>query len=386
MIFGDIALWTGLSADYEASLPDIGRLRDAGIDVYLTVGNHDRREPFFRHHPHQAEITPVRGRAVSVVDLGHADLFLLDTLDELPGDEGTWNNVGADFDNEQADWLVGAAAAAKRPFLVGSHHAPIYEPKFAIGGRPLYEALGGNPFLAGFVYGHLHSWSVTWRMAAWGNPRIVKMACLPSTGWWGTIGFATLRVDMYGHGGSGGEFRKHTLYKWLTNAMTVIDYARTLDFVTELYLCGHSQGGLTVMLAAALKHEAISGIIPMSPAIPIPECARRGILLGGFFDPSHIPEEITSPRGWVLDGNYVRVAQTIHVEEAIDRYDGPVLLVHGGADETIPAQCSLDAAKRYKNAELAVIPGDTHCYDDHLDEAVEAVRRWMAERAPADNL
>ena len=200
------------------------------------------------------------------------------------------------------------------------------------------------------------------------------------------IGFATLRVDMYGHGGSGGEFRKHTLYKWLTNAMTVIDYARTLDFVTELYLCGHSQGGLTVMLAAALKHEAISGIIPMSPAIPIPECARRGILLGGFFDPSHIPEEITSPRGWVLDGNYVRVAQTIHVEEAIDRYDGPVLLVHGGADETIPAQCSLDAAKRYKNAELAVIPGDTHCYDDHLDEAVEAVRRWMAERAPADNL
>ena len=194
VIFGDIALWTGLSADYEASLPDIGRLRDAGIDVYLTVGNHDRREPFFRHHPHQAEITPVRGRAVSVVDLGHADLFLLDTLDELPGDEGTWNNVGADFDNEQADWLVGAAASAKRPFLVGSHHAPIYEPKFAIGGRPLYEALGGNPFLAGFVYGHLHSWSVTWRMAAWGNPRIVKMACLPSTGWWGTIGFATLRT------------------------------------------------------------------------------------------------------------------------------------------------------------------------------------------------
>ena len=42
-------------------------------------------------------------------------------------------------------------------------------------------------------------------------------------------GFATLRVDMYGHGGSDGRFHDHTLYKWLTNALTVIDYARSLD-------------------------------------------------------------------------------------------------------------------------------------------------------------
>ena len=38
------------------------------------------------------------------------------------------------------------------------------------------------------------------------------------------VGCATLRVDMYGHGHSDGEFRNHTLYKWLTNALTVIDY------------------------------------------------------------------------------------------------------------------------------------------------------------------
>ena len=78
------------------------------------------------------------------------------------------------------------------------------------------------------------------------------------------IGYATLRVDMYGHGHSDGEFRKHTLYKWLTNALTVIDYARSLDFVTDLYLCGHSQGGLTVMLAGGLKHDVIKGLIPLS--------------------------------------------------------------------------------------------------------------------------
>ena len=191
------------------------------------------------------------------------------------------------------------------------------------------------------------------------------------------LGYATLRVDMYGHGRSGGQFRNHTLFKWMTNAMTVIDYARTLDFVTELYLCGHSQGGLTVMLAAALKQDVIRGIIPMSPAVTIPEDARRGNVLGLEFDPDHIPEEVSFPNGFVLSGNHIRVSQMIRVEDAIDRYTGPVLLIHGEMDETIPVQASVDAAKRYQNAQLVIIPGETHCYDCHLDEVQAAIRKWM---------
>ena len=197
------------------------------------------------------------------------------------------------------------------------------------------------------------------------------------------IGCATLRVDMYGHGGSGGSFHDHTLYKWLTNAMTVIDYGRGLDFVTDLYLCGHSQGGLTVMLAAALKHDVIRGIIPMSPATSIPSGARRGMMLGRSFDPEHIPEEMPIKDELILGGNYVRVAQTIHVEEAIARFRGPVLLVHGTADEAVPYACSVEAQKAYANAELAPIPDDTHCYDQHLDMVVDAIRGWMRKQLSA---
>ena len=35
------------------------------------------------------------------------------------------------------------------------------------------------------------------------------------------IGYATLRVDMYGHGSSDGQFENHTLYKWLSNALVI---------------------------------------------------------------------------------------------------------------------------------------------------------------------
>ena len=193
-------------------------------------------------------------------------------------------------------------------------------------------------------------------------------------------GCAALRVDMYGHGGSDGEFGKHTLFKWLTNALTVIDYARGLDFVTDLYLCGHSQGGLTAMLAAAMKHDVISGLIPLSPAWMIPEQARQGLILGQRFDPEHIPDVIPPWRYSGLEGNYIRVAQTIHVEEAIGRYRGPVVIVQGDQDADVPVRYAVEAARLYHDAKLILIPGDTHCYDHHLDQVTDAVHAWLLRR------
>ena len=195
------------------------------------------------------------------------------------------------------------------------------------------------------------------------------------------IGFATLRADLYGHGSSGGRFCDHTLFKWISNALSLIDYAQKLPWAGDLYLCGHSQGGLTAMLAAGMKCERIRGLIPMSPAIMIPEYARNGRLFETSFDPDRVPDRITSPdRTWEISGNYVRVAQMIHAEDAIRKFRGPVLLIHGTADETVPVSCSVEAQKAYADAELALIPGDTHCYDDHLKDAVEAVRAWMIRK------
>ena len=73
----------------------------------------------------------------------------------------------------------------------------------------------------------------------------------------------------------------------------------------------------------------------------------------------------------------MRVSQMINVDAYIDRYTGPVLLIHGDSDTTIPPSCSIEASKRYRNAQLVLIPGDTHCYDYHLDLVTDAVKSWM---------
>ena len=192
-------------------------------------------------------------------------------------------------------------------------------------------------------------------------------------------GVAVLRVEMYGHGKSGGEFRNHTIYKWVTNALAVVHYAKSLDFVTDLYLSGHSQGGFLTMLVAGMCADDFKAILPISPALCIPDDARKGSMLGSAFDPRHIPEKISSD-WWELSGDYARVAQTIHVEDEIARYEGPVCIIHGNADEAVPYEYSVKAQKLYKNARLVTIEGDDHCFTKHMDQMAAAVREFFADQ------
>ena len=191
------------------------------------------------------------------------------------------------------------------------------------------------------------------------------------------LGMASLRAEMYGHGKSGGEFYNHNIFKWLNNAMTVTDYARSLDFATDIYVCGHSQGGLATALLAGMKPDVFSAVIPMSPALMMPEGARSGHMLGIDFDPCHLPDEIYVNAEQKVNGNYLRAAQLIDLDGAISRYSGPVLLIHGDEDEAVPVSCSTEAARKYKNAKTVIIKGDDHCYNYHLDQVLDAVRDFL---------
>lgn len=195
-----------------------------------------------------------------------------------------------------------------------------------------------------------------------------------------SVGFAALRVEMYGHGKSGGTFFEHTLYKWVTNMLRVVEYARSLDFVTDLYLCGHSQGGLLVMLIAGMCPDKFKAIIPMSPAWMIPERARSGDILDTPVDPVNIPDEFLQNGENRLSGNYVRVAQTIHVEDEIARYKGPVLVIHGDQDESVPYEYGVRAAELYADAKLVTIKDDDHCYNYHLDQVTDAIKDFLKEQ------
>ena len=189
-------------------------------------------------------------------------------------------------------------------------------------------------------------------------------------------GFATLRFDLYGHGESGGEFRRHTLFKWVSNTLAVVDHMRGLGY-TDISLSGHSQGGLAAALAGGMEADRIRSLVLRAPAFLIPDGARKGGLLGFSFDPDRIPEEIPAGQEMTLDGNYLRVAQTVFVEDAVDRFRGPVLILHGDEDDIVPAKDSRRMAQRYADCELRVLPGETHHFDHCPEKSQEYIRAFM---------
>ena len=190
-------------------------------------------------------------------------------------------------------------------------------------------------------------------------------------------GCATLRVDLYGHGESGGTFREHTLHKWLSNTLAVIRFARSLDFVTDLYLSGHSQGGLVAALAGGMFPDHVRGLILRAPAFMIPRGAREGSMLGRMFDPLHVPDEIKVIKGLTLSGDYLRVAQTVYTEEAVRRFPGAVLLLHGDADDVVPIADSVQAAREYRDCQFESMHGETHHFDQEPEQMKTMIRDWL---------
>lgn len=192
-------------------------------------------------------------------------------------------------------------------------------------------------------------------------------------------GFASLRFDLYGHGESGGTFRTHTLQHWVSNTLAVLNFVNKLDFVTEVWFSGHSQGGLTAALAAGQEPEQVRGLILRAPAFMIPHCARAGNLLGQRFDPEQIPAELPTIKNLRLDGAYIRIAQTIHVEDAIDSFPGPVLILQGDRDEVVPLRDVQAAASRYQNCKLEVLEGETHHFNQYPERMQAAIQRFLKE-------
>ena len=87
---------------------------------------------------------------------------------------------------------------------------------------------------------------------------------------------------------------------------------------------------------------------------------------------------LNSNGGWNKIGcmSFMNMPQLTYTHEIRNA----VLIVHGDQDGAVPVEYGIRAAQRYRNSKLALIPGDGHCYELHLDQAVKAVRDWMQER------
>ena len=154
-------------------------------------------------------------------------------------------------------------------------------------------------------------------------------------------GIASIRFDFNGHGQSEGEFKDMTVPNEIEDAKKVVEYVRDLNYVSDLAIVGHSQGGVVAAMTAgelseALGEPAFKAVALMAPAAVLRDDAIRGNTMGKSYDPFDAGEYVELWGGLKLGGNYIRTAFTLPIYETAAKYQGPAIIVHGNADRVVP--------------------------------------------------
>jgi 3',5'-cyclic AMP phosphodiesterase CpdA len=157
LVDGDLSLNIGEPGDYATLARLLTPLREAGIPLWLALGNHDHRENFWTGVAGAKRVVDrLPDRQAAMVPAGRANWFVLDSLDKTNSTPGV---LGAD----QLRWLESALDAnTSKPALVMVHHNP------NTGGNKnglteteaLMAILRPRRHVKAHFFGHSHRWSI----------------------------------------------------------------------------------------------------------------------------------------------------------------------------------------------------------------------------------
>ena len=177
-------------------------------------------------------------------------------------------------------------------------------------------------------------------------------------------GIASIRFDFGGHWRSEGEMQQMTIGKEIEDAMAIWEYARSLPYVSEIGLLGHSQGGVVASMTSGIleiRGEKPAGLVLIAPGSVVQEACRNGRFFGAEFNPADPPEYVECFGIMKLGREYILSTQELDIYGTAKGYTGPVRLIHGSKDKIVPMSCSERYAETYGDrSELIVVEGENH--------------------------
>lgn len=173
-------------------------------------------------------------------------------------------------------------------------------------------------------------------------------------------GLATLRLDFNGHGRSEGRFCDMTPYNEIEDAATFLQYALEREDVTDVYLLGHSQGGVIAGMLAGYYHDKVKKLALLAPAASLKTDAQTGRCMIARYDPQHIPEKVDVGNQKEVGGLFFRMAQSLPVYEVTGQFLGDALVVLAGQDTVVSHGGVAHYADVMNNARLLIKPTLDH--------------------------
>ena len=195
-------------------------------------------------------------------------------------------------------------------------------------------------------------------------------------------GIASIRFDFNGHGDSEGAFQDMTVPNEIEDAKKVVEYARSLKFVSDLAIVGHSQGGVVASMTAGqlseqLGQPAFKAVALMAPAAVLRDDAIRGNTMGKMYDPFDPGEYVELFGGLKLGGNYIRTAFSLPMYETAAKYQGPALIIHGTADRVVPYTYGERFHEIWPKSELVIQDYFDHGFSQNIYRSTDIVADFL---------
>ena len=196
-------------------------------------------------------------------------------------------------------------------------------------------------------------------------------------------GIASIRFDFDGHGKSEGEMQDMTIGKELADAQAVWEYVRSLPYVTQMGILGHSQGGVIASMTAgrlAGEGEAPDALVLLAPGSVIKDACRNGKFFNARFDPADPPAFVRCWGVMKLGREYLLTTQGLDIYGTAAAYEGPVLILHGDRDSIVPLRCSEEFQQTFgTSSRLIVVEGENHTITRRRKEVIARTVSFFRE-------
>lgn len=188
---------------------------------------------------------------------------------------------------------------------------------------------------------------------------------------------ASVRFDFNGHGESNGKFENMTVCNEIADGQAILEYVRTDPHVRNIFLVGHSQGGVIASMLAGLYPDIIKKVVLLAPAAQLKDDALKGDTQGATYNPDRIPA--TVPFGdKKLGGFYLRTAQFLPIYEVSERFTGPVSVIVGTNDQVVDPKYAKKYDEVYANSEMHTIENADHSFTgQYKDEAADLTAQFL---------
>lgn len=199
-------------------------------------------------------------------------------------------------------------------------------------------------------------------------------------------GIGVMRFDFNGHGKSDGDFSRMNIFNEINDAIAMLEYAKAQSYTEDIYIVGHSQGGVVAGMLAGLFPDVIKKLVLLAPAASLKADAQQGRCFNQSYDTNSIPDTVNVDGSHIVGGHYFRIAKNLPIYEITKNFTHPALAICGLDDTVVSKKAIEQYQKELENCRIEYMHVDHGLWGKDTEKMLGAIAAFLSTELPLPQL